>query len=59
MLRDMTYNGNNTSHDNGNDTLHHQVGAEDGHGGNSNTRLGGSVAAGSVYAHVDGGWYAR
>lgn len=55
----MTYNGNNTSHDNGNDTLHHQVGAEDGHGGNSNTRLGGSVAAGSVYAHVDGGWYAR
>lgn len=42
----MTHNGNDTSHNNGNGTLHHEVRAKDGHGGNSDTRLGGTVAEG-------------
>lgn len=35
--------GDNTRHDDGDDTLHHEVGAENGHGGNANTRLGRSI----------------
>ena len=34
---------NDTSHDDWDDTLHHQVWPEDGHGGNANTRFGRSI----------------
>lgn len=46
MLPDMkerrTY-GNDTSHDNWYNTLHHQVGSQHRHGGNANTRFRGSI----------------
>lgn len=35
-LHDWTY-CNDTSHNDGDNTLHHEVGAEDGHGGNADS----------------------
>jgi hypothetical protein len=40
----LTYNGNDTGHNDGNGTLHHEIGSENGHGRDSNTRLCGSVS---------------
>jgi hypothetical protein len=37
-------NGDDTRHDDGDDTLHHEVRAEDGHGGDTNASLGRAVA---------------
>ena len=34
---------NNTSHDDWDRALHHHIGSENGHGGNSNTRLGSPI----------------
>lgn len=39
-----TYNGNDTSHDDGNDTFHHEIGTQDGHGRDTDTGLGGTVS---------------
>ena len=39
----MTDNGDNTGHNDGYDTLHHQVRPEDGHGRDTDTGLGGPV----------------
>lgn len=39
----MTTYGNDTSHDDGDDTLHHQVRSQHRHGGDTDTRLGSSI----------------
>lgn len=39
----MTHDGNDTSHNDWDGTLHHKIRTQDGHGGNSYTRLGRSV----------------
>lgn len=40
---------NNTSHDDGNDTLDQQVWAEDTHSGDTDTRLGGTVTGAEAF----------
>lgn len=35
--REYDTHSNDTSHDNRDDTLHHEVGSEDGHGGDANS----------------------
>lgn len=40
----MTHDGNDTSHNDRDGTLHHKIRTQDGHGGNSYTRLGRSVS---------------
>jgi hypothetical protein len=46
---DETVDGNDTSHDYGNDGLHDELGAHDGHGGNTSSRLGRSVSSTEGY----------
>lgn len=50
---DQTVNGNDTSHNDGNDVLDDQIRAEDTHGRDTNTSLGGTV--GSTKAGEDNG----
>jgi hypothetical protein len=52
--RPSTHNGDNTSHNDGYDTLHHQIRPEDRHGRDTDTRLGGTVS-GSDTGEGDGG----
>lgn len=40
----VTYDTDDTSHNDRDGTLHHEVWPEDGHGGDSDARLGGAVA---------------
>jgi hypothetical protein len=42
---DKAVDGNDTSHDDGNDALHDQLRAHHGHSGNTSSRLGGSVSS--------------
>ena len=44
----MTHDGDDTSHNDGNDTLHHEVGTEDCHGGDSDSRFSGSIAVSTI-----------
>jgi len=53
---DKTVNGNDTSHNDGNDVLDNQVRPEDTHGGDTNAGLGGTV--GSAEAGEDDGGHA-
>lgn len=46
LTMETTYDTDDTGHDDGDGTLHHEVWAEDGHGGDADTRLGCSVAVG-------------
>ena len=49
----MTHDGNDTSHNDWDGTLHHEVRAQDSHGGDSYTRLGRSITDMSAYSsHV-------
>ena len=41
---DQPVNGNDTSHDDGDDGLHDELRAHDGHGGDTDSTLGGSVS---------------
>lgn len=41
---EMTYDTDDTGHNDGDGTLHHEIRSEDGHGGDSDTRLGSPVA---------------
>lgn len=50
---DQTVDGNDTSHDNGNDRLHDQLGPHHRHGGDTGTGLGRSVG-GSQSCDLDG-----
>lgn len=43
---EMTYDTDDTGHNDGDGTLHHEIRSEDGHGGDSDTRLGSAVAVG-------------
>lgn len=49
-----THNSDNTSHNDGYDTLHHQIRPEDRHGRDTDTGLGGTVS-GSDTGKGDGG----
>ena len=49
---ERTY-GNDTSHDDWNDTLHHQVWPEHRHGGDADTRLGRSITVESVFVSFE------
>jgi len=51
---DKTVDTEHTSHDNGNDGLHHQLRSEDTHGHDTNTGLGGTVG-GTKVGEDDGG----
>lgn len=44
--------GNDTGHDDGNTTLHHQVRPEDRHGGDANPRLCCAITVESVMHHI-------
>lgn len=46
---DQTVDGNDTSHDHGDDGLHDELRAHDGHGGDSDSTLGGSVGGTEGY----------
>ena len=46
---DQPVNGNDTSHDDGDDGLHDELRAHDGHGGDSDSTLGGSVGGTEGY----------
>jgi len=46
---DKSVNTDNTSHNNGNNTLHDQIGTEDTHGGETDTRLGSAVGSSKAY----------
>lgn len=46
---DETVNGNDTSHDDGNDGLHDELGAHHGHGGDTRSGLGSSVGGAEGY----------
>jgi len=63
---DETVDSDNTSHDDGDNTLHHQVRSEHGHGRDSNARLRGTITgtdagendgAGAAHGTEEGGVY--
>ena len=45
---DQAINTQNPSHDDGDNISHHQLGVHHTHGGNTDTRLGGSVSSADV-----------
>ena len=49
---DQTVDGNDTSHDHGDDGLHDELRAHDGHGGDSHSTLGGSVSGTEAFFFV-------
>lgn len=48
----MTYDTDDTGHNDRDGTLHHEIRSEDGHGGDSDTRLGSAVAMGGEWSVV-------
>lgn len=52
---DETVDTDDTGHDDGDGTLHHEVWAEDGHGGDADTRLGCSVGCANTGEYDGGG----
>lgn len=48
MSMEMTYDTDDTGHNDRDGTLHHEIRSEDGHGGDSDTRLGSPVAMRAV-----------
>lgn len=51
--RETATYSDNSSHDHGHDTLHHQIGTEDSHGGDSHTRFRGSVGGSDTCSTAD------